>query len=92
MERRYDEIAELLSQPEIASDPEQLQKLGREQAKLEETVATYRELRSIESQIEENRELLDEAKGDHELQELIREELGTLGARKESVEKSFRIC
>jgi peptide chain release factor 1 len=90
MERRYDEIAELLSQPEIASDPEQLQKLGREQAKLEETVATYRELRSIESQIEENRELLDEAKGDHELQELIREELGTLGARKESVEEKLQ--
>lgn len=89
MERRYDEIAELLSQPEIASDPEQLQKLGREQSKLEETVATYRELRSIESQINENRQLMDEAKGDPELQELIREELGALDARKEKVEEKL---
>lgn len=89
MERRYDEIAELLSQPEVASDPEQLQKLGREQAKLEETVATYRELRSVERQLHENRQLFDEARGDPELQELIREELAALETRKESVEEKL---
>lgn len=89
MERRYDEIAELLSRPEIASDPQQLQKLGREQAKLEEPVATYRELRLVERQIGENRQLLEEAKGDPELQELIRDELEQLERRRVEIEEKL---
>ncbi len=61
MEKRYDEIAELLSRPEIASDPEQLQKLGKEQSKLEEPVGAYKAYRRVEEQIRENRALLEEA-------------------------------
>ncbi len=86
MERRYDEIAEQLSRPEIASDPEQLQKLGREQSKLEETVSLYREMRGLELQIQENRALLEESRGDAELQELVREELQGLEGRRQIAE------
>lgn len=87
METRYNEIAELLSRPEIASDPGQLQKLGREQAKLEAPVTTYREYRQIEQQIRDSRGLLEEARQDPEMQAFVREELDTLYRRKEQLEE-----
>lgn len=86
MEKRYDEIAELLSRPEIASDPEQLQKLGREQSKMQEPVAHYRELAEVERQIAEARQMLEESRNDADLQALAREELDELAARKEKLE------
>ncbi len=81
MEKRYDEIAELLSRPEIASDPAQLQKLGREQAKLEEPVAFYREYCRVQQQLQETRALLEDSRNDPEMQQLVREELEDLERR-----------
>ncbi|MGE5618932.1 MAG: peptide chain release factor 1 [Sphingomonadaceae bacterium] len=89
MEKRYDEIAEMLSQPEIASDPAQLQKLGREQAKLEEPVGIYREYCLLQRQIQENNELLKEARQDHEMEQLIREELDGLEQRRERLQEKM---
>lgn len=90
MGKRYDEIAELLSRPEIASDPEQLQKLGREKAKLQEPVAALREYRNLEEQIASTREMLDESRGDAEMHALIREEMGALETRKGAVEERLQ--
>jgi peptide chain release factor 1 len=89
MERRYDEISEMLSRPEIASDPEQLQKLGREQSKLQEPVSLYREFKAVQKQIEDARELLEESKHDSELQEMAREELGVLSRSRASLEEKL---
>lgn len=89
MEKRYDEIAEMLSQPEIASDPAQLQRLGREQSKLEEPVGIYREHCQIQRQIAENRDMLEEARQDHEMEQLIREELGGLEVRRARLEEKM---
>jgi peptide chain release factor 1 len=89
MERRYDEISELLSRPEIASDPEQLQRLGREQSKLQEPVGLYRDFKAVQGQIEEARELLEEARGDGEMQEMAREELNDLSLRRAALEEKL---
>ena len=43
MERRYEELTQLLSQPEVATNHERLQTLLRERASLEDLVADYRE-------------------------------------------------
>ena len=86
MEKRYDEISELLSRPEIASDPSQLQKLGREQARLEEPVAFYREFGRVEAQIAEARQLLEESRHDPEMEALAREELEELERRRQRLE------
>ena len=87
MEKRYDEIAELLSRPEIASDPEQLQKLGREQSRLEEPVGLHREFKRVAQQLQENRALLEESRNDPEMQQLIREELEELEQRSRGLEE-----
>ena len=90
LEKRYDEIAELLSRQEIASDPDQLQKLGREQSKLEEPVAALREYRHLEDQIASTREMMDESRGDADMHALIREELEALEARKSAAEERLQ--
>jgi peptide chain release factor 1 len=87
MEKRYDEIGELLTRQEIASDPEQLQRLGKEQSKLEEPVLAYRAFRQVEEQIRENRTLLEEAKHDPEMQALVEDELEQLNGRKVQLEE-----
>jgi peptide chain release factor 1 len=87
IEKRYDEIAELLTRPEINSDPEQLQKLGREQSKLGEPVGVYREFRHVESQIQDAREMMEESRDDPELQALAREEVDQLSERRTRLEE-----
>jgi len=86
MESRYDEIGELLSRPEIASDPEQLQKLGREQSKLQEPVGLYRRFTQVERQIRDARQLLEESRNDPDLQTLAREELDELAEQRATLE------
>ncbi len=89
MEKRYDEIEALLSRPEVASDPEQLQKLGREQSKLQEPVGLYREFTQVERQIRDARQLLDESRNDLDLQALAREELEVLAGQRAALEEKL---
>jgi peptide chain release factor 1 len=90
MEKRYDEISEMLSRPEISSDPSQLQKLGREQSKLGGPVGLLREFRDVERQIADARLMLDEAGGDPELKELAREEIAGLSERRRQIEEELQ--
>jgi peptide chain release factor 1 len=83
VERRYDELAALLSDPEIATDPARLQEFGRERAELEEPVAVFRELKEIERQIADAEALLRE--DDPEMAALARAELDALHDARETV-------
>ena len=51
LEARYEEIAGLLSTPDVASDPSRLAELGRELSRLEPIVEDYRGLRSAQAQM-----------------------------------------
>jgi peptide chain release factor 1 len=55
--------------------------LGREQAELQEPVAVYQQLQSVEAQLTETRELLTDG-ADEELRELAREEADELSRRR----------
>ena len=90
LEARYDELSELLSQPDVASDPELLQRYGREQAQLSEIVESYRELKAVTAGLAETELMLDDGL-DPELQELAREELQTLRAREEEIGERLKL-
>lgn len=87
IERRYDDLARQLSLPETARDPATLRRLGQELATLEPIVETTRELRRIEAEIAEARQIIAEPPrspvrgsgaghaADPELRELAREQL-----------------
>lgn len=80
---RMDEIAGLMSSPDVVTDARRLQSLGREQATLAPIVERGQALTEIERQLADNRVLLDES--DAELRALAEEEIRALEDRRESV-------
>jgi peptide chain release factor 1 len=72
-------LEQLLADPEITGDHLRLQDIGRERAELDGVVTAYRQLRDIETSIEETEALA----ADPEMAELAGEELRALQARRE---------
>ena len=60
IEARYQEVQELLADPAVYADPEQLRRLSREQKELEPVVAAFRAYTRAERNLEEARELLND--------------------------------
>ena len=57
IERRYDELTQELSSPDVAADPARLRELGKQHAELEGVVTTSRAYRQALAQAEEARAL-----------------------------------
>ncbi|MBI2941333.1 MAG: peptide chain release factor 1 [Chloroflexi bacterium] len=85
LKRRYDELAELLAQPEVIANLEQLQALAREQSSLTELVGQYDEYRQVLRQRRETEEMLDDDSLDAELAALARDEVANLRARERAL-------
>src|SRR4030043_569156 len=91
VERRYETLSHLLSQPEVINNQAELQKVAREYSELVKVVDLYRRLKKLEEEIKENRQLLagDE---DEEMKGLAKEELNRLLEEKEKVEENLRMA
>jgi peptide chain release factor 1 len=74
--QRAEEVERLLAHPAVAKDPAQLQSLGREHARLAPVVRLADRLARLESELEQARELADEA--DPELAALARADLARI--------------
>ncbi len=77
VEKRYDDLNRLLSDPKIISQQSEFQKYAREQSELAPIVHRFQDLQKINRQLEENKKILDEEK-DPELLEMAREDLAEL--------------
>ena len=53
IEHRFEELERQLADPDVTSDPQRLQEIGRERAEIEDVVNAYRELRDTEQAISE---------------------------------------
>jgi len=84
VERRYEELNELMAQPDIAADFERLQTLAKEQAGISDQVAKYRDYKKTSHALEETRAMLDKGLDD-EMVELVTDELASLEVRLESL-------
>ena len=91
VETRYSDLADLLSEPEIAVDYEKVQVLAKESAGLEGTVTLYRELKNLLNQHEQTQTVIQEEQ-DSDLVSLAREELESLGHQIESLEDQLRLA
>ena len=85
--KRYNEIIEELSTPEVIQDIKKMTELSREQTRLTETVDLYKKYKKILENIEEDKELLK----DSELGEFAKEELNNLNHEKEEIENKFHV-
>ncbi|ECQ9388025.1 TPA: peptide chain release factor 1 [Listeria monocytogenes] len=90
VEDRYDELNELLSDPDVVSDPKRLRDLSKEQSGITATVETYREYKNVNEQINETKELLGE-KLDDEMREMVKEEFAELQKEKADLEERLKL-
>ena len=90
LERRYQELTQLISEPEIIAQQNKWQKYMKEQAQLEEIVQLYREYRDLEAEIKENEGLLT-AEVEAEFLELVNQELTELKAKQAVLLEELKI-
>lgn len=83
IERRYEELSELMAQPEVATNQEDMTRYGREQADLAEIVKSYRLLKDIDANVESTQSLTADA--DDELRQMAQEELQALSQRRDEI-------
>jgi peptide chain release factor 1 len=77
IQKRYDELSELLAQVEIATDLRRLQELSKERAALEDIVGMYREYKAKSKELGELEALLN-THGEAEMTALVKEEVSKL--------------
>lgn len=87
---RYDELNELISDPEIIADTQRFMKLSKEEGSIRETVEKYTEYKQVTQQIKDDDELLHE-KLDPEMEQLTKEELAEAKEHQEQLEQELRV-
>ncbi len=89
VEKRYVELEEMMSDPQLLGQQREYSKYAKERSELEEIVNCFREWRKVEQEIQENRQLLDET--DEAMRELAKEEIIALRERKEALETRLKL-
>lgn len=90
VEDRYEKLNELLSDPDVVSDPKKLREYSKEQSDIQETVQTYREYKQVKEELQDAKLLLED-KLDAEMRELVKEEVASLEERAEQLEEQLKI-
>ena len=85
IEKKYQEIQESLTNPEVYSDMNKMKELSKEAADLEDTVVAYRKYKKVLSGIEDTKEMVK----DPEMAEIAREELENLEVEKTTLEQEL---
>ena len=86
----YQEIMNMLSEPDVANDSKRFQKLMKEQSDLTPIVEAYEEYKQCKQTIEDSLAMLDE-ESDEEMRELSKEELNESKDRVEELEDTLKI-
>ena len=90
VEKRYQNIAREMANPDIASDVAQLQKLAQEQSGIEELVKFYREYKETAKSLEITRTMLDDEL-DEEMATLVRQEITGLESRLDQLSQEIKL-
>ena len=87
---RYDELNELISDPEIISDTQRFMKLSKEEADLRDTVAAFNRYKEVSTQLDDDETMLRE-ESDSELEAMLKEEIADLRSEKEDLEAQLKV-
>jgi peptide chain release factor 1 len=91
VEKRYDEIGDLMADSTMTADYEQMARLAKERSDLELLVETYRRFKAAQRELGEARALLAEEGQDAELAQMAREEIQRLEETVESLQQALQI-
>ncbi|MCC6178509.1 MAG: peptide chain release factor 1 [Chloroflexi bacterium] len=84
MKQRYDAISAELAKPEVTSDPDALQRFGREQSDLYEPVAKYERYEAVEQELHDAQTMLEDGL-DEEMRAFVRDETRRLEGERDAV-------
>lgn len=87
---KYNDLTKKISEPEVIADQQEWQRLMKEHSGLEEIVHKYKEYKDVVSNIQSDRDMLNE-KIEIELKELVEEELKELEDRKGRLEHELKL-
>ncbi|EDY38326.1 peptide chain release factor 1 [Cyanobium sp. PCC 7001] len=90
--RTFETLERQLADPAVASNPDQLQAIARERARLEPLVLDQRQLQKLLAEEADARTLLRDHRGDRAMEELASEELKQLAERIHSLRTSLTIA
>jgi len=86
---RFEEVGQLIVQPEVASDMKEFTKLNKEFKDLEKIVVVYKEYKNVLDNIDSSKEIL-KAEKDEEFREMAKMELDELEPRKVALEDELK--
>ena len=87
---RYDELNELISDPEVIADSQRFTKLSKEEGSLRETVEKYNQYKTVTQTISDDEELLRET-DDPDMTALTKDELSSMKDQQAKLEKELEI-
>ena len=87
VEKRYEELNEKISDPEVIANQNEWKKLMKEHADIEEIVEKYREYKKIQNSIDDLKEMLE----DKEMHDLAQAELDEARANLPKIEEELKL-
>lgn len=90
VERRSEEINQLLATPEVTADYTRIESLSKEQAAIKNLVALSQVYRKVVRELQDARQMLRE-ESDHDLAAMAREEVESLESQKLDVEQKLNV-
>ena len=87
---RYEEIMNLLSEPDVAADTRRFRDLMKEQSDLAPIVNAYKEYKKCRQDIDDSLAMLEE-ENDEEMREMVKEELSASRKRLEELGRELKI-
>ena len=91
IEKRYQELYQQMSMPEVASDLKQLQALAQERASIEDLVNKYREYKTTSKSLEETKTMLGDGL-DEEMTALVKQEIESLELQQDHLLQELKIA
>lgn len=87
---RFDEVARLITEPDVVNDMKRYVQLNKEYKELTKVVAFYNEYRNVTENIESAKKLLEVEK-DEEMREMAKEEIEALTQRWNEMEEEIKV-
>jgi len=91
LEDRYEQLNELLSDPEVISDIDKLREYSKEQSDLSEVVTKYRRYKNAAEELADAKEMLQDDDLDGEMAEMAKMEIAELSETIENLQEEMKI-
>ena len=91
VEQTYQELTRRLADPDIATNPDELQRVAKARSSLEETVNTYEEWKSTQEELTGAKQIVKDAGGDSEMREMAALEVAELEEKVTVLEDRLKV-